>query len=593
MKRSILSLVALLLTPLPAMHAADATQSNGKLKPNTEQVLETPSQLWADYDPNAGDFKEEIVREETKDGIYARESSISCYVLDSEIRVFCLYKVKAGAVKAPGLLNVHGWMGAASIPQDYVNDGWAVMSFDYCGKTGDRKHFTKYPEALRHGNMDRNVCGPVNSQTLDGKSITDPRQTSDYIWYAIERRVLSYLEQQKEVDRSRLGAQGYSYGGTLMWPLGTDPRVKAIVASFGIGWNEYYRSKQVWMYNVPYVEPRKTSGEEIYLAAIAPEAYVPAITAPTLFLNGSNDHHGGHERGLESFKRFKPGVPWAFAIQARGHHDTDKVGQDAKLWLEKYVLGKEIAWPDHPRSELALDANGVPQLVVMPAAADRVKRVEIFYALKNPCSFNRSWRDATAVRQGDRWVGSLPVLNVDDYVFGYANVTYDNTIVLSTDFNAAIPSKLGNAKATDRPSDVIASSSYGEWTNVAEVEGPKGIKGFRSTNNQRGSGTEQLYDPKWRAPANASLGLKFYCTEPQAVVLSGGDHNQYAVTLEITASDEWQEMGVPAERLVSKFDQKPMKEWSVVGNLQLQPKAGSDLTKVLFAEFRWVPEGAK
>ena len=522
-----------------------------------EQVLETPSQLWADYDPDAGDFKEEIVAEATKDGIYSRDSYISCYVVDSEIRVHCLYKVKAGAVKSPGLLNVHGWMGAASIPQDYVSDGWAVMSFDYCGQTGDRKHFTKYPEALRHGNMDRNVCGPVNSQTLDGKPITNPRQTSDYIWDAIERRV------------------------------------KAIVAYFGIGWNEYYRSRQVWMFNTPYVEPPKTPGEEIYLAAIAPEAYVPAITAATLFLNGSNDHHGGHERGLESFKRFKTGVPWAFAIQARGHHDTDKVGQDAKLWLEKYVLGKEIAWPDHPRSELTLDANGVPQFVVMPAAADRVKRVEIFYALKNPCSFNRSWRDAAAMRQGDRWVGTLPVLNVEDYVFGYANVTYDNAIVLSTDFNAAIPSKLGNAKATDMPSDVIASSSYGEWTNVAEVEGPKGIKCFRSTNNQRGSGTEQLYDPKWRAPVNASLGFKFYCTEPQTVVLSGGDHNQYSVTLEITASDEWQEMVVPAERLISKFDKKPMKNWSVVGNLQLHPETGSDLTRVLFAEFRWVPVGGK
>ena len=565
----------------------------GEVAIAAEQVLETPAQLWTSYDPNAGDFKEEIIREETKDGIYSRDSYVSCYVLNAAIRVHCLYKVKAGAVKAPGLLNVHGWMGAASIPQDYVNDGWAVMSFDYCGQTGARKQYTKYPEALRHGNMDRTVCGPVNSQTHDGKPITDPRQTSDYLWYAIERRVLSYLEQQKEVDRSRLGAQGYSYGGTLMWPLGTDPRVKAIVAYFGIGWNEYYRSKQVWMYNVPYVEPPKTSGEAIYLAAISPEAYVPSITAATLFLNGSNDHHGGHERGLESFKRFKPGVPWAFAIQARGHHDTDKVGQDAKLWLEKYVLGKGVAWPDHPRSELTLDAEGVPQLVVMPAAADRVKRVEIFFALKNPCSFNRSWRDAAAVRQGDRWVGSLPVLNVEDYVFGYANVTYDNTIVLSTDFNAAIPSKLGNAKATDKPSDVIASSSYAEWTNVAEVEGPKGIKGFRSTNNQRGSGTEQLYDPKWRAPANASLGFKFYCTEPQTVLLAAGDHGQYAVELEITASDEWQEMVVPAERLISKFDQKPMKAWSVVGNLQLQPKAGSDLTKVLFAEFRWVPGGGK
>jgi dienelactone hydrolase len=558
-----------------------------------EQPLVTPSQLWADYDPNAGDFKEEIISEVTQSGIYSRESYIDCHVLDSAIRVYCLYKVKAGAVNAPGLLNVHGWMGAASIPQDFVTDGWAVMSFDYCGKTGDRKHYTKYPDALRHGNMDREVCGPVHSHTLDGKPITDPRQTSDYVWYAIERRVLSYLEQQNEVDRSRLGAQGYSYGGTLMWPLGTDPRVKAIVAYFGIGWTEYYRSKQVWMYNVPYVEPPKTSGEAIYLAAVAAEAYVPAITAPTLFLNGSNDHHGGHERGLESFKRFKAGVPWAFAIQARGHHDTDKVRQDAKLWLEKYVLGKEIAWPAHPRSELALDAEGVPQLVVMPAAADRVKNVEVFYALKNPCSFNRSWRDAAAVLQGNNWVASLPVLNIDDYVFAYANIAYDNTIVLSTDFNAAIPGKLGKAKATDKASDVIASSSYGEWTNVAEVEGPKGIKSFRSINNQRGSGTEQLYDPKWRAPANAALGFKFYCTEPQTVVLSAGDHNHYAITLEISASDEWQTMVVPADRMISKFDQKPMKGWSIVGNIQLQPRAGSDLTKVLFADFRWMPSGGE
>ena len=69
------------------------------------------------------------------------------------------------------------------------------------------------------------------------------------------------------------------------------------------------------------IEPPKSSGEEIILTSIAPEAHVPFITAATLFLNGSNDHHGGHERGLESFKKFPKDVPWSFAIQARGHHD--------------------------------------------------------------------------------------------------------------------------------------------------------------------------------------------------------------------------------------------------------------------------------
>ena len=105
-----------------------------------------------------------------------------------------------------------------------------------------------------------------------------------------------------------------------MWNLAIDPRVKAVAAYFGIGYNDYYRDKQVWLYSVPYIEPPKSPGEEIILASIAPESHVPFITAATLFLNGSNDHHGGHERGLESFKKFPKNVPWSFAIQARGHH---------------------------------------------------------------------------------------------------------------------------------------------------------------------------------------------------------------------------------------------------------------------------------
>jgi hypothetical protein len=165
---------------------------------------------------------------------------------------------------------------------------------------------------------------------------------------------------------------------------------------------------------VPYVEPPKSSGEEIILASIVPEAHVPFITAATLFLNGSNDHHGGHERGLESFKKFPKKVPWSFAIQARGHHDTEKIGHNTKFWLEKHVLGKDVAWPEHPKSEIRLDAEGVPELVITLASPDTVRKVEMFYALKNPCSYARAWRDTLSVRQGQQWIAKMPVLNVDD-----------------------------------------------------------------------------------------------------------------------------------------------------------------------------------
>ena len=593
MKHTVPFLAGLLLAPLAALHAASPAAGPAQAPAARTGGLILPPELWKDYDPDKEEFKEEIIEKGTKDGIFYRDSYISAYVLGEEIRVFCRYGVKEGVTKAPGLLDVHGWMGAPNISKDYVKDGWAVMAHDYCGKTGSRPHYTRYPDRLRHGNMDRAIGGPVRSETPDGKSITDPRQTSDYVWYAIQRRVLSYLEQQKEVDRTRLGAKGYSYGGTLMWNLGTDSRVKAVVAYFGIGYNVYYRDKHVWMYNVPYVEPPKTPGEEIHLGSIAPQAHVPYITAATLFLNGSNDHHGGHERGLESFKKFRIGVPWAFAVQARGHHNTERIEQNAKLWLEKYVVGKEVAWPEHPKSEVRLDSEGVPELVVTPASPEKVRKVEMYYALKSPCSFARSWRDTASVRQGDRWIGEMPALNVEDYVFGYANITYDTAIVLSTDFNAAIPARLGNARATDKVSEVISSGSDGTsaWSNIAEVEGPKGIKGFRSTSNQKGSGTEQLHDPKWRAPANGQLGLKFYCTEPQTVILTAG--NYYTAEIEITASDEWQDMVIAADRLVNRLNQQPMKDWSSVGRIHFQPKPGSDLTKVIFAEFRWVVSDRK
>lgn len=552
-----------------------------------EELLKPPA-VWQDYDPNKGDFKEEVIKEETKDGVYYRETYISAFVVGKEIRVYCKYSVKEGAQNAPGLLNVHGWMSVANIDKEYVENGWAVMAHDYCGRTRDRKEYTKYPESLRHGNMDREIGPPIWSETPDKKSITDPKQTSDYLWYAIERRVLSYLEQQKEVDKTRLGAKGYSYGGTIMWALGTDPRIKAIVAFFGIGYTEYYRNKQVWMYNNPYVEPEKSTGEEIYLAAIAPEAYVPYITAPTLWLNGSNDHHGGHERGLESFKKFRNDVPWSFAIQARGHHNTEKIEQDCRMWLEKYVLNKDVFWPQHPKSDIQLDLEGVPKLIVVPASPERVQKVEMYYALKNACSFARSWRDIECVKKGHIWTGSMPVINVDDYVFGCANITYDTTLVLSTDFNAAIPSKLGNAKATDKESSVLytGDDGIGVWSNVAEVEGPGGIKGFRSTDNNRGSGTEQLSDPKWKAPAGAQLGFKFYCTQPQTLLFTVDNHNECEV--EITASDQWQEMVIPSKKLINPSSRKPMENWNNVGKMHFKPKRGSDITKVVFAEFKWV-----
>ncbi len=255
-----------------------------------------------------------------------------------------------------------------------------------------------------------------------------------------------------------------------------------------------HRDNAVWLYNVPYAEPPMTPGEKVYLATVECQAHAPYMTAATLWLTGSNDHHSGHERGETTFKQFPPHVPWSFAVQARGRHNTDKLGDNCKLWLEKHVLGKDVAWPDRPKSKLVLGEDGVPELHVTPASPDRVDELQIYQAQKTPDNVARSWRDAVAVRDGNTWIAKLPVLDVNDYVFAYANVRYTNNIVLSSDFNAAIPAKLGPAIATDRRTGTSAAS-VGHWAEVVPVEEVGGGQGFRALNSQDMQ-NDQFSDPR-------------------------------------------------------------------------------------------------
>ena len=547
--------------------------------------LPAPPDVWKDYDPDAGDFKEEIVSERTEDGIYYRDAYISAYVNGEEVRVFCQYAVKEGARNAPGLMNVHGWMGGPALDMAYVEDGWAVMSHDYSGLT-KRPHHTKYPEALGHGHMDAREKGfsLIYDRMPDGSQMTHPKATSHFLWNAIQRRALSYLLAQTEVDQDRIGAKGYSYGGTIMWNLAMDSRVKAVVAYFGIGWITYYRDRAVWMYNKPYNEPAKTPGQKLFLSAVAPQAHAPYSTAASLWLNGSNDHHGGHERPGQTFDMFKPGVPWDFAVQARGHHNTEKLGDDCKLWLEKHVLGKDHFWPARPTSEIVLGADGVPELHLTPASPERIKELQVYQCLKTANNIERYWRDVKSVRKGDSWIAKLPVMNVDDFVFSYANIRYENDCVVSSDFEAVVPSALGNAVATDTRSDTLPGGAD-RWSHTAPAEGVGGINGFRPIDNRRGTGSKQFADPKWSAPKGAALTFKFYCTQPQALVLAV--NRGFSSDIEITASDEWQSMILPAHQL-KHANGSAMGEWSDVKKIEIKPKPGSDITKVVFAEFQWM-----
>jgi hypothetical protein len=300
-------------------------------------------------------------------------------------------------------------------------------------------------------------------------------------------------------------------------------------------------------------------------------------------MNGTNDHHGGHERGEKTFDSFQDDVPWAFAHQARGHHNTEKLGNNTKVWLEKHVLGKDLFWPKLPDTKIHLDADGIPEFLLKPNSKEKLEKVKIYYALKNPISFGRAWRDTTLVKENNIWRAKLPVMNVDDYVFGFAQLNYQGDIVITSKFQAAIPSNLGNAIATDEPRNSLEGTTG--WANAAPVEGIGSVMGFRALNKHRGTLNEQFSDPAFKAPENANLKFEFYCTQPQNITIEV--NGLYMATIEITASNDWQSKILSANMLKNKHDQQAMKNWSNTHKLSLKSAQGSDITKVVFAKFQW------
>jgi hypothetical protein len=128
------------------------------------------------------------------------------------------------------------------------------------------------------------------------------------------------------------------------------------------------------------------------------------------------------------------------------------------------------------------------------------------------------------------------------------------------------------------------------WTEVGPVEGVGGIKGLRALNNTVGTSCSHFSDPKRRAPFKSVMDFRFYCTQPLTVIMEAND--QYAAEIEITASNDWQAIKIHPRRLVSKSDGSPLRDWSMINNLRIRPKSGSDITQMVFVDPKWEKPGA-
>jgi len=242
------------------------------------------------------------------------------------------------AKKYPTIVNVHGgpqmqWADAfRGDAQAYPGAGYVVAFPNPHGSTGWGQEFTA-----------------AISRDWDGKVMKDVMAVTDW------------LAAQPWVDRDRMGAMGWSWGGyAMMWLAGHTDRFKALASMMGVYdlRTMYSSTEELWfpewdLGGTPWQNPEGYRRQ-------SPSSYVTRFKTPTLVLTGEKDFRIPYTQSLAFFTDLqKLGVPSRLVVFAESGHWPgwyDMVLYYAAHldWFHRYLGGEPSPW-----DPLALARNAV------------------------------------------------------------------------------------------------------------------------------------------------------------------------------------------------------------------------------------------
>lgn len=566
------------------------------------EVPQSLMELWAGFDPRKDPLEIEVLKEWEQDGVICRIVRYQVGIFKgAPSKVAAFYAFPKDGTKLPALVEMHGGGQSASLNSVVTSArrGYAGISINWGGNkmhlggetwNGPQTDWgaldATHPPQRNKANHFAGALTP-DEYTLD--AVESPRNSNWFLVLMAARRAITFLEQQPEVDASRIGAHGHSMGGKLTTNLaGIDKRIKAAVPSCG-GSGDLSESESL----VPGGSRTKCTAME--LACISDNAYIPQITCPVLWLSPTNDFHA-HIDNMAWNWRDVPDARVRFSISPHlNHRHTAEHVITEYLWFEEHLKGADFKMPNTPEVVLALKtADGVPQVIVTPDESMPVQRVDVYYSL-DPHGLTRFWRDAKATKIGRQWKAACPVMDLGQPIFTFANVFYatpakyrtwpqkagqesSDTFAISSRVLSAGPALLqaGKVKATDKPERLIDDGARGwhDWYLLNWGHAPL----WTAT-------TRKLKDAKWRGPDGATLHFEIQSLTDNQLVLTfncnawgamipGKPTVDYTTVKQLKGGPDWQTVSIALNELFATDPAitAPLANWQTVTEFSISPK---------------------
>ena len=571
------------------------------------------AELWADFDPRKEPLEVEVLKEWEKDGVVMRAIRFRVGVFKGKKSMLAaVYGFPKGAKNLPGLVQIHGGGQSASENAVLTNAkrGYATISIAWAGriaaapysvnhdgvklfhegKTSDPNYrvttdwaaIDAYHDPCREKETRFGNTGPT-PWSLD--AVDSPRNSPWFFWAMGGRRALTFLEQQPEVDGSKLGVYGHSMGGQQTVGLaGTDSRIKAAAPSCG---------------GITY----RISDNPANQASISDAANLANIQCPVVFLMPANDFNGRIEDLSPAIDLLK-NPAWRIASAPHhNHQDTAEFEVATQLFFDEHLKGA-FQFPATP--EMALQwktPDGIPLGTARPDPSREPLSVDFYYTQnavpqadlgkKNLPRSAHFWRHAAGMKSGGVWTAKLPMSGDDRPVWVFVNVTYPLKSPVSgagyyygdyTTDRFTISSRLLAAEAGELKAAGV-KAAFLPTTLIESFEGDLNKDWFTYKPNHWGRSTHRVNDPQWKAPAGASLGLGVLVTAPLNLEIALGAHQAVKA---IPAGAEWQEIVLKPEDFKNKKGEA-LKDFSAVEILTIgEGKGKPSPSAPKFRNLRWI-----
>ena len=261
---------------------------------------------------------------------------------DKPTRVFAYYATPgtlAGETTAekdlPAVVLVHGGGGTAfrEWAELWAQRGYAAIAMDLAGyrpHEGQNQHQRQNRTRLPDGGPDQGV--PEKFESID----LELNEQWPYHAVAAAIRAHSLIRSFPEVDANRTAVTGISWGGYLTCIIaGVDSRFKAAVPVYGCG---FLHENSAWLNQfAKMTEPQRQRWIKLW----DPSQYLPAVSMPILFVNGTNDF----AYPLDSYMRSYDVVPGEkqlrITVNLPHSHPAGWAPVEIGLFIDQYLRGGE------------------------------------------------------------------------------------------------------------------------------------------------------------------------------------------------------------------------------------------------------------